>query len=302
MSSVAFTTDTGDERWDVRERGPADAGQTVLLLPGGLCTATFYDETMAAAPLAGAPVRLVAATLPGFGRTPHGTDLRVETYARLAGALAAELGADLVVGHSLGANVALEMAAAGDFGGPLLLLSPSFSRADEISALGAIDRIGRLPGLGRLAWLAMVRATPAAAKRSFPPARRDALAAEMKRNDPGFCRAIVRSYFEYLDRHGSVAARLCDSGARAHVVFGDRDEIGLTDAERARLDACANVDLITMDDASHMLLLEQPERTAELIAELLAADPRVRRKSVRSPARIPPAATAAISAAIALAP
>jgi hypothetical protein len=36
-----------------------------------------------------------------------------------------------VVGHSPGANVAIEMLAAGHFSGPLVLLAPSFSREDE---------------------------------------------------------------------------------------------------------------------------------------------------------------------------
>lgn len=49
----------------------------------------------------------------------------------------------------------------------------------------------------------------------------------MKNNDPRFCRWIVRRYFEYLDRHGSLVSRLCEAGVRAWVVFGDHDEVGL---------------------------------------------------------------------------
>ena len=46
--------------------GPADAEHTVLLLPGGWCTAVFYEELMAEPALAG--IRLVAVTLPGQRR------------------------------------------------------------------------------------------------------------------------------------------------------------------------------------------------------------------------------------------
>ena len=35
--------------WEVVESGPSDAEHTVLLLPGGWCTALFYDELMAEA-------------------------------------------------------------------------------------------------------------------------------------------------------------------------------------------------------------------------------------------------------------
>src|SRR3954452_11981999 len=115
-------------QWDVRDTGPLDAERTVLLLPGGMCTKVAMEQIIGA--LAPAAIRVVAATLPGFGRTWHPDDLSVENYAALAGKLAADVGADVVAGHSLGANVALEMAAAGAFHGPIALLSPSFSRED----------------------------------------------------------------------------------------------------------------------------------------------------------------------------
>lgn len=196
--------------WDLHESGPTEAAQTVLLLPGGMCTGAFYQDMMAAPELAGAPIRLVAATLPGFGRTPYPADLSVENYARLAGELAAEVGADIVVGHSYGANVAIEMAADGGFSGRLVLLSPSFSREDESTVLGILDRIGRVPGVGHLVWALSLKAMPRMLNESVAPARRDALVAELKNNDPGVCRQIVRRYFEYLDRRGSLVSRLCD--------------------------------------------------------------------------------------------
>jgi pimeloyl-ACP methyl ester carboxylesterase len=99
--------------------------------------------------LRAAPVHVVAATLPGFGRTPHQADFSVENYASLAGQLARELRADIVGGHSLGGNVALEMAARGEFDGHVLLLSPTFSREDEAKELG----VRRRPG-GRAAGVA----------------------------------------------------------------------------------------------------------------------------------------------------
>jgi hypothetical protein len=39
--------ETQHEGWELREFGPASADQPVLLLPGALCTGTFYDDVLA---------------------------------------------------------------------------------------------------------------------------------------------------------------------------------------------------------------------------------------------------------------
>ena len=105
----------------------------MLLLPGALCTAAFYDDVLADPRWPESGVRLVAATPPGFGGIPlpPGFDPSVEAYAQLVGGFAADLGCVAVVGHSYFGNVAIEMAASGAFAGRLVLLSPCFSTADE---------------------------------------------------------------------------------------------------------------------------------------------------------------------------
>ena len=99
--------------WILHESGRESADHTVLLLPGALCTAAFYDDLLAEPSMRDASIRFVATTLPGFGGTAPLDDLSIENYAGLAGRLAADLGCDAVVGHSLGANVAIEMVASG---------------------------------------------------------------------------------------------------------------------------------------------------------------------------------------------
>jgi pimeloyl-ACP methyl ester carboxylesterase len=178
----------------------------VLLLPGALCSSVFYDDLLSEPSLADASLRLVATTLPGFGGTTPLTDVSMENYAASGGRLAADLGCDVVVGHSLGANVALEMVAAREF------------------------RI-----------------------------------ADLKNNDPRFLRPQTRAYLEYLDRHGSLAERLCDTGVPAWVAFGSHDEIGLTEDERRVLEACPHVTLTTIADTGHFALNDKPERIAELV-------------------------------------
>jgi pimeloyl-ACP methyl ester carboxylesterase len=252
--------------WEVRESGPVDAEHTLLLLPGGMCTTVAMEPIMDA--LAPAAIRVVAATLPGFGRTWHPDDLSMENYAALATKLAADVGADVVAGHSLGANVALEMVATGSFDGPVALLSPSFSREDEAKEFRTMNSIGRVPGIGLLAWTAMLKVMPRAMKSKLPAESADVFAADLANNDPRFCRDVVRNYFEHLDRHGSLVPRLCESSVEAVVAFGDADEIGLTDEERRGLEASPHVSLVTISDATHFMVVEQPAQIAKLICEL----------------------------------
>ena len=104
--------------WDLSQSGPADADHTVLMLAGAMATTAFFQDLMDTPRLAEAPVRLVAATLPGFAGTTPPEDVEIETYARVACELARAVKADVVLGHSLGANVAIEMVASGSFHGP----------------------------------------------------------------------------------------------------------------------------------------------------------------------------------------
>jgi pimeloyl-ACP methyl ester carboxylesterase len=263
-------TDRQQERWTLRESGPASAANTVLLLPGALCTVAFYDDVLAEPTLSDASIRFVAANVPGYGSSEPPDDPSMENYATLAGKLAADFRCDGVVGHSLGANVAIEMVAGGHFAGPLVLLGPSFSRTDESKFPRALDRMSSV--LGHLPYAAMLKVIGPAMKSSLPPGRQDALIAELKKNDPRFLRRQTRRYLEYLDRHGSLVSRLCDSGVRAWVVFGEHDDIGLTDDERRALEECPHVTLITIPGAGHFTLNQEPARIAELIVEMLSAN------------------------------
>ena len=86
-------------------------------------------------------MRLVAATLPGHSGAPPLDDLSVETYAECTAELAAEVGADAVVGFSMGAAVAIEMLTSRRFAGPSVLLGVSLSTKDEPAIFRAIVRL-----------------------------------------------------------------------------------------------------------------------------------------------------------------
>ena len=255
--------------WIVRQAGPSDADRAVLLLPGALASAPFYDDVLAEPSLTGASVRFVATTLPGYAGTPALADCSMESIAASAAELAADFGCDVVVGHSLGANVALEMAGSRAFSGPVVLLSPSFSRQDESKFPRTLDRLARV--FGPLPYRLMFAMIGPAMKSSLPPARRDALIAELKQNDAGDVRRGTRRYLEYLDRHGSLVGRLCASGVRSWVVFGERDDIGLRDDERRGLEACGDVTLVTIPDTGHFALNDKPTRVAEIVLEAVSS-------------------------------
>ena len=190
--AVVRTQSPETHDWHLRESGRAGSDSTVLLLPGALATAAFYDDLLAEPTMRDASIRFVATTVPGFGGTPAPEDVSMENYARLAGTLAAELGCNAVVGHSLGANVALEMVASGEFSGPVVLISPSFSRVDESMFPRVLDRLGRV--LGHLPFALMLKLIGPAFKSSLPPHRRDALIAELRKNDPRFVRRQTRCF------------------------------------------------------------------------------------------------------------
>jgi pimeloyl-ACP methyl ester carboxylesterase len=255
--------------WSVKETGPMDGEHTVLLLPGGMCTTVFYDELVATLSDHDASLRLVAATLPGHGGTPAPDDVSIDNYARLASDLAGECGADVVVGHSIGGNVALEMGLSHQFDGPLVLLSPSFSRQDEDRFLRTADRVAGVIGAApyRL-MLAMVGLMMKDVKVSAD--RQTELAGELRRNNPRFCRRAIRAYLMYLDRSGSLPRRLSESGVPTWVAFGDHGDVGLADHERALLEGSANVTMVTISDAGHLTLNEQPAQVAEVVLAAVA--------------------------------
>jgi len=108
-------------------------------------------------------------------------------------------------------------------------------------------------------------------KSSLPPARREALIAELKKNDPRFLRRQTRLYLEYLDRYGSLAQRFSDSGVPAWVVFGERDDVGMTNEEREVLERSPHVTLVEIPDAGHFALNQKPDEIATIVLKAIDA-------------------------------
>jgi pimeloyl-ACP methyl ester carboxylesterase len=260
----------------LRAGGADDPRYRVLCLPGGLCTAVFYDDVLAVPALAAGGVRVFATTLPGFGGVPFppGFDASVEAHAAFAGELARDLGCDAVVGHSFGANVAIEMAAGGHFDGSLILLAPTFSPEDEMRSLETVNRIGYVPVLRSLVTALLFRSFPKMLRGHVPDESVDRLAAEMASSNRSDIRINLRRSYEHLYRYGTLAGRLCRSGVRAEIVFGEQDEVGMTPAERSTLESCPTTRLHFVPDCGHMLTNQKPEWVAELVVATVAATAR----------------------------
>jgi pimeloyl-ACP methyl ester carboxylesterase len=91
----------------------------------------------------------------------------------------------------------------------------------------------------------------------------------MKRTDPRFAQQQTRSYLQHLDRYGSLVPRLCSSGNRVTVVYGEKDDVSLTDEERRGLEERDRIRLETIPGTGHFTLSQEPGRVAQLIRELL---------------------------------
>lgn len=256
-----------DTTWDIVESGPDHAGQTVLLLPGGMCSARSYAEVMAEPTLA--KTRLLAVTFPGHAGAPPPADFSTEGYARSTAELAKSAGVDLVVGFSMGAMVAYEMVVSGSFTGPVVLLGASLSAADEPRFFRAFIRLGSILGTLPMAVLkmgvgSMVKNAP------VPPERQAQLRADFARNNTRDMRGGLQAYLRWLHRDDDPARRLCQAGVPAWVVHAEKGDGGLTEHERAVLEACPHVRVVTFPGQVFFLPNEAPERVADVIVQALA--------------------------------
>jgi pimeloyl-ACP methyl ester carboxylesterase len=222
---------------------------------------------MAESALAGA--RLIAVTMPGHAGAPAPQDFSVEEYARITAELAKTAAVDVVVGFSMGATVAYEMVASGAFTGPVVLLGVSLSAPDEPVFFRAIIRLGSI--LGTLPAAVLKKGVASMVKHApVPPERRGELQADFARNKTRDMRRGLREYLRWLHRDDDPARRLCEAGVPAWVVHAEKGDGGLTPHERAVLEACPRVRVVTVPGRVFFLPNEVPERIADVIVQALA--------------------------------
>lgn len=255
------------EPWELLTAGPPDADRSVLLLPGGACAARSFDLVMADPALSG--VRLVATTLPGNAGAPVSEDVSVPALARRAGELAKEHECDVVVGFSNGATVALDMVLSGHFHGPVVLLGISLTTEDEARFFRTVVRASQKVGSWPLGGL--LRLLPLMARSAkTPELHKKELIEDLKQNRARDSVRVTSEYLDYIAADRNFAAQLAASGNPVWVVHAEKGDGGLTDAERATLQAAPNVTLVTIPGSVFLLPDEAPQQTAAVIASALS--------------------------------
>jgi pimeloyl-ACP methyl ester carboxylesterase len=257
-----------ETQWEIVESGPTDAPQTVLLLPGGMCSARSYAEVMAEPSLAG--VHLIAATMPGHAGAPPPDDFSAEHYVQITSELAKAKGADVIVGFSMGAQVAFNMVTSGAFAGPVVLLGISLSSPDEPLFFRAIIRLGKV--LGTLPSAVLKKGIAPMVKKSGLPAERQAeLVADFQKNSTRDMRLGLLAYADWLAVDVDRARQFAQAGVPAWFLHAEKGDGDLTDQERATLEASAQVHVVTLPGEVFFLPNEAPQAVADLITEALAA-------------------------------
>ena len=252
--------------WELLTAGPPDADRSVLLLPGGANAARSFDLVMADPALAG--VRLVATTMPGMAGAPVSGDVSVPALSRRAGELAEEHGCDVVAGFSHGATVALDMVLSGHFQGPVVLLGISLTTEDEAAFFRVVVRASQKVGSWPMATLLRLMPLMARSTKTPQPHKRE-LVEDLKQNRARDSVALCVEYLDYIAQDRDFAAELAASGNPVWVVHAEKGDGGLTDAERATLDAAPDVTLVTIPGSVFLLPDEAPHETAAAIAGAL---------------------------------
>ena len=255
------------EAWERLIVGPLDADRSVLLLPGGANAARSFDLVMAEPALSG--VRLVATTLPGMAGAPVSAEVSIPAVARRAGELARENACDVVVGFSYGATIALDMVLSGHFQGPVVLLGLSLTTPDESTFFRCVVRVSQKVGRWPMAILFRLMPLMARSAKTSERHKKD-LIEDFKQNRAGDAVRVCGEYLDYIAEDRNFAAELAASGSPVWVVHAEeKGDGGLTDAERATLEAAPNVTLVTIPGAVFLIPDEAPQRTAAVIADAL---------------------------------
>jgi pimeloyl-ACP methyl ester carboxylesterase len=274
-SEVRIPDSSGHEpvRWNYWHSGSAAPENLVVLHGLGGDHTGLYEML---AELRG--VNVYAPDLPGYGeseplRVPH----TLENYAAAVEALRAALALDdfHLVGHSLGASIAMLYAATYGFGlKSLCLLNPVSAAEGGTAALGRFYyRIGAfLPdGLRRL-WLASRPAVYLAdiviIRTKDAARRRQILAQDYENYRRASTRAMVESFLSYYDTPFADHARKV--GTEALLITGDKDGIAPPDSVARLHAAMPSSQLEIVAGGGHLLPLEQPADIAAILNDFLA--------------------------------
>jgi hypothetical protein len=106
---------------------------------------------------------------------------------------------------------------------------------------------------------------------AIPERHKNELIEDLKQNRPSDALRVCSEYLDYIAADRDFASELAASSNQAWVVHAEKNgDGGLTDAERATLQAAPQVTLVTIPGKAFLLPDEAPRETAAVIAEALA--------------------------------
>lgn len=237
----------------------APRGPAILLLHGAGMDHRVWETQLAA--LGARSVRTLTPDLPGHGRSEGPVLAEISALAEWVLKLAAtlDIGRLALVGHSMGALIALEVAARLDPG------------ATGLTLIGAAPRMRVNAALLTAARDDLPKAAEMIMSWGFGPAARASGLAEAGRrmiaaSRPGVLAADLMACARY-DGAADAAGRI---GCPAVVIAGAKDRMTPAADGRALARMVPGARFLELPEAGHMLPQETPEAVTEAVLELTA--------------------------------
>ena len=175
----------------------------------------------------------------------------------------------MVVGFSHGATVVLDMVLSGHFQGPVVLLGISLTTEDEARFFRAVVRASQKVGRWPMAVLFRLMPLMARSAKTSEQHKKE-LIEDFRQNKASDSLLLCVEYLDYIAEDRDFAAELTASGNPVWVVHAEKGDGGLTDTERATLQAAPNVTLVTIPGSVFLLPDEAPHETADAIVSALS--------------------------------
>lgn len=258
--------------WLLVEQKPENPKYKILLIPGLMGSDAVFSKLMKEEKLYDAGIQLMAGNPPGFKgqAVPQNFDFSIASYAELVETLAKAENINLIVGHSFGANVLIEVAARKKYTGKLMLISPSLDRESETKDMQLLDKLSRKKLLAGVIW----QITYLTMKSVFAPYFDDkellnTVVADAKKFPKAVGRQTFLGFFDHLDKHGDLAERLATTEVPVWYVRGTKDDVGFSEDQRGILGSCDLIQIHEITDAGHFAMCDKPAEVAQLIIEFL---------------------------------
>jgi pimeloyl-ACP methyl ester carboxylesterase len=151
----------------------------------------------------------------------------------------------------------------------VVLLGISLTTEDEAAFFRGVVRASQKVGSWPMATLLRLMPLVARSAKTTELHKKE-LIEDFKQNRAGDAVRACVEYLDYIAEDRDFAAELAASGNPAWVVHAEKGDGGLTDVERATLQAAPHVTLVTIPGSVFLLPDEAPQQAAAAIASALS--------------------------------